>query len=134
MSRAAISVMAQGIFTGFLSLTFFAVPDFALRLFGLPAHKDFFVYVAAMFLAFLCGHYIVAARAESRSFFQFSIPQRYSVVFFLAAFWLLNLTKVNIMLFSAPDVILATWTLLALRADARGSAGAGRIPANMAAS
>jgi hypothetical protein len=128
MSRAALSVFVHGLYVAALVVTFFTVPDFALGLFGLPPHKDVFLYVAAMLLAFLGGYYILAARTEARGFFLFSVPQRYTVPLFFGAFVLLNLTKINIMLLTIPDVLLATWTLFALRADTRAASGVASPP------
>lgn len=90
-------------------------------MFGLPAHRDFFVYVVAMLALFLAGFFIVSARNEVRDFFRLSVVTRFSVPFFLGAFAVLGLAKINIMLFAVPDVLLALWTLLALRADARST-------------
>lgn len=117
MSRAATSSVVYGLYLIVLSLTLFAIPDVAVNLIGLPAHKDVWIYVTAMSVLFLAGYFIAAARSEATEFFRLSVLLRYTVPFFFGAFALLGLTKVNILLFTPPDVIFATWTLLALRSQ-----------------
>jgi hypothetical protein len=99
-----------------LSVTLFTIPDVVASLFGLPAHKDVWLYVAAMTILSIGGYYIAASRDEAANFFRLSIILRYAVPFFFGAFVLFGLTKVNILLFTPPDIVFATWTLLALRA------------------
>jgi len=70
-------------------------------------------------------YFIVSMRSESTNYFRSSVPLRYAVpVFFaaFAAFAALNLTSFGILTFTPPDVIFATWTLLALRADRQARA------------
>src|SRR5215470_7275570 len=119
MSRAATTVFVHGLYLIALSLTLLAVPDVALGLVGLPAHKDVFIYVAAMLVLFLGGFFVVAARNEVTDFFRLSVATRFSVPIFLGAFVLLAQAKVNLMIFAVPDVLLAVWTLLSLRAAAQ---------------
>jgi hypothetical protein len=116
-SRAATSIIVYGFYLFVLALTLFAIPDIAANLIGLPAHKDVWLYVTAMTVFFLGGYFIAAGRSEATGFFQLSVVFRYAVPFFFAAFALLGLTKLNILLFTPPDIIFATWTLLAVRSD-----------------
>jgi hypothetical protein len=132
MSRAAISVFVHGLYIGLLSITFFAAADLVLGLFGLPAHKDVFVYVAAMLLLYLAGFFIVSARNEVRDFFKLSVVTRYLTPFFLGAFVALGQAKVNLLLFAVPDVLLGTWTFLPLHADPQAGAAKAAVPAGTA--
>lgn len=127
MSRAAVSVLVGGIYALVLSVTFFTVPDLALSLFGLPSHKDVNIYVVAMLLLFTAGYFIVAARTEATGIFKLSVATRMSVVLFLAAFVATGQSKVNLLLFAPPDMLLALWTLLALRADARAASATAEV-------
>ena len=115
MSRAATSIFVYGCYMLVLALTLFAIPDVVANLFGLPAHKDVWLYVTAMTVMSLGGYYIAASRDEATNFFRISIILRYAVPFIFGTFALLGLTKVNILLFTPPDIAFATWTLLALR-------------------
>ena len=115
MSRASTSIFVYGCYMLVLALTLFTIPDIVANLFGLPAHKDVWLYVTAMTVMSLGGYYIAASRDEAINFFRISVILRYAVPFIFGAFALLGLTKVNILLFTPPDIIFATWTLLALR-------------------
>ena len=122
MSRAAISSLVYGIYLIGLGLTLFIIPDVAATLVGLEPHKDVWLYVSAMVVLVQAVYFIVSARSESTNFFIASVPLRYLIPVFFATFAALNLTKFAILLFTPPDVIFATWTALALRADRRARA------------
>jgi hypothetical protein len=117
MSRAATSCLVYGIYLIGLGLTLFTIPDVAAQLVGLEPHKDVWLDVAAMTVMVQSVYFIVSARSESTSFFRASVPLRYLVPLFFASFAALHLTKFSILLFTPPDVIFATWTFVALRAD-----------------
>ncbi len=119
MSRAAVSCFVYAIYLIGLSLSLFFIPDFASGLAGLEPHKDVWVDVAAMAILVQSVYFIVSSRSESTNYFRASVPLRYAVPIFFATFAALNLTKFSILFFTPPDVIFATWTLLALRADGR---------------
>jgi hypothetical protein len=120
MSRASVSVLVYGIYLVGLSLTLFAAPDFAAKLVGLEPHKDVWVYVAAMIVLTQSVYFFVSARSEALNFFRATVPLRYLVPVFFAAFALFGLTKYNMIILAIPDPFFATWTLLALRADKLG--------------
>jgi Na+-translocating ferredoxin:NAD+ oxidoreductase RnfE subunit len=124
MSRVALSGLVYGIYLYILGLTLFTVPDFAVKLFGLEPHKDVWLYVTAMTVVVLATYFVVAARSESISFLRASVPLRFLVPVFFAVFAALNLTKFNILLLTPPDVIFASWTLFALRAEQQGKGAA----------
>jgi hypothetical protein len=124
MSRAAFSSLVYGIYLIGLGLTLFIIPDVAAMLVGLEPHQDVWLYVSAMTLLVQADYFIVSARCESTNFFRASVPLRCLVPVFFATFAALNLTKFAILLFTPPDVIFATWTALALRADRRARASA----------
>jgi hypothetical protein len=119
VSRAAVSNFVYGIYLVCLSLTLFAIPDLASGLVGLPGHKDVWVYIAAMAILVQSIYFFVSAWSESTNFFRASVPLRYLVPVFFAAFAALNLTKFSILFFTPPDIIFATWTWFALVADER---------------
>jgi hypothetical protein len=120
MSKAAISSFVWGIYVLGISVGLLAAPDIILGLFGLNAHKDVWIYVAAFLALNLGTYFILAARTESRAFFRTSVIPRYLFPVFLGILVALNQTKINILIFGALDVIGATWMVLALRADSLG--------------
>jgi hypothetical protein len=62
-------------------------------------------------------HFIVNARTESTQGFRASVGIRYLAALCFVALAALQLTRWNIVVFSVPDFLGATWTALALRAD-----------------
>lgn len=128
MSRAAVSSLVWGIYLIVVSLTIFAIPDVLLTLIGLPAHKDVWIYVAALLAFNLAIYFIVNARSEHTPGIRASAFMRYLAALCFVAFAALQLAKWNIVVFAVPDALGATWTLLALRADSRS-----RTPAAVAA-
>ncbi len=129
MSRAATSAFVYGCYMIVLSLTLFTIPDIAANLIGLPSHKDVWLYVTAMSVLSIGGYYIAASRDEATNFFRLSIILRYAVPFFFGTFALLGLTKVNILLFTPPDIAFATWTLVALLSRSRPATASATAPA-----
>jgi hypothetical protein len=126
MSRAAVSSLVYGIYLIGLGLTLFIIPDVAATMVGLEPHKDVWLYVSAMVVLVQAVYFIVSARSEYTKFFIASVPLRYLVPVFFATFAALNLTKFAILFFTPADVIFATWTALALRADRRARASASK--------
>ena len=119
MSRAALSIFVYGWYLVILSLTLFLIPNIALQVVGLDAHKDVWIYVVAMSVLFLAGYFIVAARKEVTEFFWLSVLFRLTVPLFFGIFVALGYSKVNLLLFTPPDVLFALWTLIALRSTPR---------------
>jgi hypothetical protein len=100
-----------------VSLTFFAVPDVALKLIGLEPHKDMWSYVAALLGLNLAVYFIINARIEATAGFRASVFMRYFAALCFVAFAVLQLTRDNTVIFAAGDALGATCTALALRAD-----------------
>jgi hypothetical protein len=85
----------------------------------MPIRKDVWIFVVAMSVLFLAGYFIVAARKEVTEIFWLSVVFRLSVPLFFGLFIALGFSKVNLLLFTPPDVLFALWTLLALRSSPR---------------
>ena len=122
MSRAALSIFVYGCYLVILSLTLFLIPNIALQIVGLDAHQDVWIFVVAMSVLFLAGYFIVAARKEVTEIFWLFVVFRLSVPLFFGLFIALGFSKVNLLLFTPPDVLFALWTLLALRFSPRSVA------------
>ena len=67
---------------------------------------------------FLLGiYYLAAAKDEAKTFFQWSIFTRSSVVLFFVAFVLLDLCEPVLIGFGIVDLAGAIWTAVALKTD-----------------
>ena len=122
MSRAARTLYVWALYLGVLGLTLLVAPNVPLRLFGVPDTHEVWLRVVGMFCVFIAALDWVAAREELTIVFRWATYVRYTVPLFFGAFVALDLAAPQLMLFAALDVVAATWTLLALRADARGRA------------
>ncbi|HEV2238763.1 MAG TPA: hypothetical protein VGR57_19045, partial [Ktedonobacterales bacterium] len=81
--------------------------------------KDVWIYVVALLAFNLSVFFFVNARTESAAGFRASVGTRYLTALTLIVLAVLHLTRFNIVVFSVPDALGATWTALALRADGR---------------
>jgi hypothetical protein len=124
MSRAAISVMSYGLLLGLASLVCFGVALLGVRIPGAPPHSAEFV--AALALAFAAYGYLQVARVESRGVIWLLVCVRYATPILLTTLVALNRTPASVLVFAAPDLVLASWTLMALLADARSARWAAR--------
>ncbi|MBW2261978.1 MAG: hypothetical protein JRG91_08410 [Deltaproteobacteria bacterium] len=119
MSRAALSVIAFGIYLAFLGPILVVIPNVFLSVFGIESASEVWIRVVGMLLFLLAFYYIQAARHELTVFLRATVYARASVIVFFTAFVLLGLAEPLLILFGAIDLAAAVWTALALRADSR---------------
>ena len=118
MSRAALSMKAWAIYLGGLGLGLLLVPNLLLGLFGLPETREVWAHMAGMFCLFVASLDWLAAAQENLLVFRWATASRYSVPLFFAAFVAAGWAPPVLLLFAGVDFAGASWTLLALRADA----------------
>jgi hypothetical protein len=115
MSAAATTVFAFGCYLLLLGVALILFPNTVLSLFGVAPTIEVWIRVAGMLVLFLGAYYLLAALAELRPFFRWSVPVRASVIVFFAVFVLLGLAPPVLLLLGAVDLAAAAWTWLALR-------------------
>ena len=115
MTAAARSILVYSIYVFGLGATLLLVPNIPLPIFGLPEATEVWIRVAGMTVIFLSIFYWIAARNEYRAIFVASVPIRFAVVVFFAAFAAAGFTSWNLLLFTPLDVLFAIWTWYALR-------------------
>jgi len=120
MSRAARSLFAFGIYLCVLGLALLLVPNLLLRVFGAPTTNEVWIRLNGMFVLCLSFFYVLAARGELTAFIRWTVPARVAVIIYFAAFVLLLSAPKPLLLFGLIDLLSATWTWLALRADEAG--------------
>src|SRR6266704_3257789 len=104
MSGAARSILVYSIYVFGLGATLLLIPNVPLPIFGLPQATEVWIRVAGMTVLFLSIFYFIAARNDYRAIFVASVPIRFSVVVFFAAFAAAGFTQWNILLFTPFDV------------------------------
>jgi hypothetical protein len=115
MSAAARSILAYSVYLLVQGIVLLAIPNFALRLFGLPETTEVWVRIVGMTVTFFAIYYAVAARYEFRPFFAVSVATRLSVPLIFLVFIGTGLAAWNILLFTPVDIVFALWTWVALR-------------------
>ena len=126
MSPAARSIFVYSIYVFGLGAALLLVPNIPLPLFGLPQTTEVWIRVAGMTVIFLGIFYLVAARNEYHEIFVASVPIRFSVPVFFAAFVIAGFAPWNLILFTPLDIAFAVWTLVALRRERSGTASVSR--------
>src|SRR5438045_8607348 len=109
MTAAARSIFVYAIYVFGLGAVLTLVPNIPLPIVGLPQATEVWIRVAGMTVIFLSIFYYVAARNEYRAIFVASVPIRFAVVVFFAAFAAAGFTTWNLLLLTPPAVIFATW-------------------------
>jgi hypothetical protein len=117
MSRPARSIFIYAIYVFGLGATLLLAPNIPLPIFGLPQATEVWIRVAGMTVIFLSIFYFVAARNEYRQIFVASVPIRFSVPIFFAAFVIAGYATWNLILFTPLDIAFAVWTWLELRRE-----------------
>ena len=115
MSKPAISMLVFGVYVIFIGLAFILIPNFMLGIFGVPSTSEQWIRVMGSLLAYFGVYYILAARAELRQLFQWSVYVRGSVIFVFALFVLTGIGQPTLLLFGAFDLLGAIWTAFTLR-------------------
>jgi len=115
MTYAAKTIFAFGCYLLALGASLLLFPNAVLGVFGIAPTTEVWIRVVGMLVLFLGSYYGLAAAANSRQFFRWTIPLRASVIVFFAAFVLLGYAPRVLMLFALVDFAGAAWTWVALR-------------------
>ncbi len=118
MTPAARSILVYSIYVFGLGATLLLIPNVPLPLVGLPQATEVWIRVAGMTVLFLSILYFTAARNEYREIFVASVPIRFAVVAFFAAFAAAGFAPWNLLLLTPLDIVFAVWTWMSLRRDA----------------
>ena len=116
MSRAARTIFVFGLYLALTGLTFGTVPNLALPLLGLPEATEPWIRVVGVLAFALAYFFLRSAQAESRAFFGWMVHVR---LFVFASFVILAILYglPSLALFGLIDLLGATWTAWALRAE-----------------
>jgi hypothetical protein len=115
MSYPARTIFAFGCYLLVLGAALILFPNAVLDLFGVAPTVEVWIRVTGMLVLLLGAYDILAALAELREFFRWSVPLRASVIFFFSVFVLLGYAPPVLLLFGLVDLACAAWTWVALR-------------------
>ena len=138
MSPAARSILVYSVYLLGQGVVLLAVPNVALRLFGLPETTEIWVRIIGMTVLFFSIYYAVAARYEFRPFFRVSVATRLSVPLIFGALIVAGLRLVEHPAVHADRHRVRGLDVVALRAPRRvaalsgvgAAARTGRAPAD----
>ena len=120
MSRSAQSVFVFGLYLIAVGGALVAIPNPVLGLLGFPASSEIWPRIVGVLALVLAFYYIRAARQELTAFFRCTVQARAMVFTLFAAFVLLRLAPMPLLLLGTVDLLAATWTGLALRGAKTG--------------
>ncbi len=117
MSKSARSLFVFSIYLFVLGMILLVIPNVLLTLFGLPKTNEVWIRVVGMLVFILGFYYFSASKNEIKSFLQWTVYARTSVLFFFVVFVLLGFAPAILILFGAIDAGAALWTHLSLRSE-----------------
>ena len=119
MSRAAVSVYIYGLYyVSMIAPPFLVFPHFALDLFGLSAGEGIWVRYVGVLTGTIGAIYIAGVLTRTTQLYVWTVPARYVSGIFLALMVMMGEAGLALMLFAALDVLSASITWVAIRADA----------------
>ena len=124
MSRAARSLFIFGIYLEFLAVTLILFPNTLLRLFHVAVTHEIWIRLVGVVTGSVGTYYLLAARGEFAPIIVASVPVRFALMAFFAAFVVFDHADPSILFFGVADAVGAAWTLVALGGE-RAAAGRG---------
>ncbi len=119
MTRAALSVYMYGLYyVTIIAPPFLVFPHFALGVFGLSAGDDMWIRYVGVLAGIIGSFYIAGVLTRSSNIYAWSVPARYATGAFLALMVVLGNAGLLLLIFAALDVLTASITWMAIRADA----------------
>lgn len=126
MKRARTTLKIFGLYMIFVvGMGFMAIPMLVLDLFRLHAGDDVWIRLVGLLASIVGVYYILVVRAQLDRFIPWTVFMRLYAAAFMTLLVALGKIGPALLLFAAIDAGAATWTWLALRADARGGQGHG---------
>jgi len=117
MKKSSTTLLFFGLYLIGMGLGFLFTPNTLLNLFGIPATDEVWPHVVGAIALVLAFYYISAARADLRTFAQWTIPARIGVFISFTAFVFAGLVGPIMIMLGSVDLLGALWTRWALKAE-----------------
>lgn len=117
MKKSSTSILVFGLYLVGMGLGLVVMPNFVLGTFGLPATDEVWVRVVGVLALVLAYYYTSAARADLKTFAQWTVPARIGVFVAFTAFVVMGFVGPVMILLGSVDLLGALWTGWALRAE-----------------
>ncbi len=117
MKKSSTSILVFGLYLVGMGLGLVAIPNVVLGMLGFPATEEIWVRVLGVVTLVLAYYYTSAARADLKTFAQWTVPARIGVFVAFTAFVVLGFAGPVMVLLGSVDLLGALWTGWALRAE-----------------
>lgn len=117
MKKTSTSLLVFGVYLVGMGLGLLIIPNVVLGMLGLPPTDEIWIRVLSVVTLVLAYYYISAARADLKTFAQWTVPARIGVFVAFTAFTLLNFVGPVMIMLGSVDLLGALWTGWALRAE-----------------
>ena len=117
MKKTSTTLLVFGLYLVGMGLGLVATPNVVLGTFGLPATNEVWVRVVGVLALVLAYYYISAARADLKTFAQWTVTARIGVFIAFTAFVLMKFVGPVMILLGLVDLLGALWTGWALRSE-----------------
>lgn len=117
MKKSSTSILVFGLYLVGMGLGLAAIPNLVLGMLGFPATDEIWIRVLGVVTLVLAYYYISAARADLKTFAQWTVPARIGVFAAFTAFVVLGFVGPVMILLGSVDLLGALWTGWALRAE-----------------
>jgi hypothetical protein len=122
MSRAAVSILAFGVYLASAGVLLIFVPRQMCRILSIAQPEGAWIRIIGMLFLFLAFYCWRAAREENASFIHWTLFTRPTTLLFLAWFVASGWLEPIVLVFGVIDLVATGWTFVAIRADARAAA------------
>lgn len=117
MKRSSTSLLVFGVYLIGMGLGFLFTPNMVLGIFGIEATDEVWPHVVGVLALVLAFYYISAARADLKTFAQWTVPARIGVFVAFAGFVIAGLVGPVMVALGAVDLLGALWTWWSLKAE-----------------
>jgi hypothetical protein len=117
MNRSSTSLLVFGVYLIGMGAGLVFMPNTMLGMLSLPATNEIWVRVLGVVTLVLAFYYTQAARANLRSFAEWTVPARVAVFLFFTGFVLVGWVGLIMIVLGSVDLLGAVWTGWALRTE-----------------
>lgn len=117
MKKSSTSILVFGVYLIGMGLGLTLVPNVVLGTLGFPATDEIWVRVLGVVTLVLAFYYISAARADLKTFAQWTVPARIGVFVAFTAFVMAGFAGPVMVVLGSVDLLGALWTGWALKAE-----------------
>jgi hypothetical protein len=117
MNKSSTSLLVFGVYLIGMGVGLVVMPNTVLGLLSLPPTNEIWIRVLGLVTLVLAFYYTQAARANLRSFAEWTVPARVAVFLFFAGFVLVGWVGPIMIGLGSVDLLGAVWTGWALRTE-----------------